>query len=202
MTARVAGQNGPNEAHPRTESPLRSSAVRVSSRRDMGGATERADGASAELRPIVFMRFRPAWAYIDGIREFGQFFCATTFGVTDLADRARVVIHEALENAVKYSTNSPESELEFVIQSLGDTLEISVTSIPDAAHLSRLREELAGIHALSPEQAYLAAFLRASEEPDASSRLGLARIRYEGGVELSIHEQEGGRVRITATGKI
>jgi hypothetical protein len=39
-------------------------------------------------------------------------------------------------------------------------------------------------------------------EPDQSSRLGLARIRYEGGVELSMMEQEGGRIRVTATGKL
>ena len=56
--------------------------------------------------PLVFMRFRPAWAYIDGIREFGRFFCQTTFGTQELADRACVVIQETLENAVKYSSIS------------------------------------------------------------------------------------------------
>ena len=67
--------------------------------------------------PLVFMRFRPAWAYIDGIREFGRFFCETTFGTQELADRACVVIQETLENAVKYSSNSADSELELSIQS-------------------------------------------------------------------------------------
>lgn len=154
------------------------------------------------VHPIVFMRFRPAWAYIDGIREFGRFFCATTFGTPELAERARLVIQEALENAIKYSTDSPESELELCIQSDGDNIEISVSSLPDAAHVERLKSELSDIHSLAPEQAYLAAFLRASMEPDQSSRLGLARIRYEGGVELSMMEQEGGRIRVTATGKL
>lgn len=153
-------------------------------------------------RPIVFMRFRPAWAYIDGIREFGRFFCQTTFGTPELAERARLVIQEALENAIKYSTDSPDSELELSIQSQGDNIEISISSLPDAAHLARLKSELSDIHALAPEQAYLAAFLRASTEPDQASRLGLARIRYEGGVELSMMEQEGGRIRVTATGKL
>ena len=153
-------------------------------------------------QPLVFMRFRPAWAYIDGIREFGRFFCEVTFGTPELAERARLVLQEALENAVKYSTDSADSELELRIQSDGDKLEISISSLPDAAHVERLRSELSDIHALAPEQAYLAAFLRAANDPAADSRLGLARIRYEGGVELSLHEQEGGRIRVTATGKL
>jgi hypothetical protein len=154
-------------------------------------------------RPAVFMRFRPAWSYIEGIREFGRFFCETTFGTPELAERACVVIQEALENAVKYSSQDKEGgELELMIQSDGTNLEISVSSLPDAAHLARLREELSDIHTLAPEQAYLAAFLRAANEQEKSSRLGLARIRYEGGLEVSLQEQEGGRIRITATGKL
>ena len=152
--------------------------------------------------PLVFMRFRPAWAYIDGIREFGRFFCQTTFGTQELADRACVVIQETLENAVKYSSNSADSELELSIESDGLSIEFSVSSLPEARHLASLRQELNGLQTLDPEQAYLAAFVRASNEPDASARLGLARIRYEGGVELSMKEESGGRIRITATGKL
>jgi hypothetical protein len=148
------------------------------------------------------MRFRPAWAYIDGIREFGRFFCQTTFGTRELAERASVVIQEALENAVKYTSNAADSELELSIESDGSNIEFSVTSLPDKKHLDSLREELNGIQTLDPEQAYLAAFIRAANEPEASARLGLARIRYEGGVELSMKEEAGGRIRITATGKL
>ncbi len=143
-----------------------------------------------------------AWAYIDGIREFGRFFCQTTFGTQELADRACVVIQETLENAVKYSTNSADSELELTIESDGLSIEFSVSSKPDVSHLSSLREELNGLQTLDPEQAYLAAFIRASNEPEASARLGLARVRYEGGVELSMKEEGGGRIRITARGKL
>jgi hypothetical protein len=158
--------------------------------------------ARPSAQPLVFMRFRPAWAYIEGIREFGRFFCETTFGTPELAERARIVIQEALENAVKYSSESPESELELSIHSDGNEIEIAVSSLPDAVHAARLKAELADLHALEPEQAYLAAFRRASNEPEASSRLGLARIRYEGGVELSMQDQPGGRIRVTATGRL
>ena len=153
-------------------------------------------------QPLVFMRFRPAWAYIEGIREFGRFFCETTFGATDLAERARVVIQETLENAVKYSTPGDESELELQIRADGDHIEFSVASQPDPAHIEHLKQELTGLTGVDPQEAYLAAFVRASNEPDASSRLGLARIRYEGNVELSLTEEASGRMRIIAKGKI
>lgn len=152
--------------------------------------------------PLVFMRFRPAWAYIDGIREFGRFFCETTFGTPELAERARVIIQETLENAVKYSSQSAEAELELLIKSDGNIIEFQVSSLPDAAHAQALKSELSGIHAQDPEAAYLAAFQRASDEPWASARLGIARMRYEGGVELSVREEESGRIRVTATGKL
>jgi hypothetical protein len=158
--------------------------------------------AGSPQGPLVFMRFCPAWAYIDGIREFGRFFCKQTFGTEDLAERAGVVIQETLENAVKYSTDSPNSELELKIEAHGDHIEFSVSSLPDPNHINVLRDELVGLHALDPEKAYVAAFLRASKEPDASARLGLARIRYEGNVELSLAEEPGGRIRITAVGKL
>jgi hypothetical protein len=148
------------------------------------------------------MRFRPAWTYIDGIREFGRFFCQTTFGEQVIADRAVVIIQEALENAVKYSNTSPDSELELMIRVENDLIEFAVSSMPDPVHAQALRDELTGIHTLDPEAAYVAAFKRASNDPTASARLGLARIRYEGQVELSMTEEEGGRIRITAKGRL
>jgi hypothetical protein len=153
-------------------------------------------------RPLVLMRFRPAWAYIDGIREFGRFFCETTFGTPELAERARVIIQETLENAVKYSTDTPDSELELMIRAQGGRIEFSVSSTPDPTHMVTLKDELASIEKLGPEEAYAAAFMRAASEPEAASRIGLARIRYEGNVELSLTEEPGGRIRLTAAGSL
>ncbi|HEX6271687.1 MAG TPA: hypothetical protein VFZ53_01540 [Polyangiaceae bacterium] len=158
--------------------------------------------SETNARPLVSMRFRPAWAYIDGIREFGRFFCETTFGAPDLAERACVIIQETLENAIKYSTKGPNSELELLILAEHGQIEFSVSSLPDPAHIQNLRNELKGLDKLAPEEAYLAAFLRAAREPENSGRLGLARVRYEGNVELSMKEEDGGRIRITALGRL
>jgi hypothetical protein len=150
------------------------------------------------FEPAVFVRFRPAWAYIEGIREFGRFFCATTFNEPGLAERAQVIIQETLENAVKYSDRTAATELELVMAMNGKELEISVCSSPSAEHLGTLKGELAQLNALAPEQAYLAAFERAARDPDASAKLGLARLRYECGASLSVSEESGGRIRVTA----
>ncbi len=148
--------------------------------------------------PAVFIRFRPAWAYIEGIREFGRFFCQTTFNEARLADRAQVMIQETLENAVKYSDRNALSELELVMSMDGKQLEISVCSCPSAEHLGTLKAELETLYAQEPEQAYLAAFERAARDPEASAKLGLARLRYECGADLSITEENEGRIRVTA----
>lgn len=148
------------------------------------------------------MRFRPAWTYIDGIRDFGEFFCRTTFAESDVADRACVVIQETLENAIKYSSNDPDAELELVISAAGQRIEFSVTSKPDHLHLQSLKDELDRLKTMDPEQAFVAALERAQREPEASARLGLARMRYEGNVELQLSEQLDGRIRFMAAGKL
>ncbi len=148
------------------------------------------------------MRFRPAWTYIDGVREFVRFFCEKTFDGGDLAERARMVIQETLENAVKYSTQGERSELELSISRDDGHLEISVSSLPDPAHYDTLKQQLAEIQDTEPEQAYIKAFERAALNPSSSAQLGLARIRYEGGVELQLRDEDQGRIRIVARGKL
>lgn len=154
------------------------------------------------IPPDVFMRFRPSWAFIDGVREFGRFFCEATFGTKELAERARVVLQETLENAIKYSAGGPASELELEITARGDHIEFAISSVPAAEHLHSLKQELALLGASDSKQAYLAAIRRAANPSEPSSRLGLARVRYEGGVELSMEEELGGRIRLTAVGKL
>jgi hypothetical protein len=156
---------------------------------------------SSGHEPLIFMRFRPAWAYLDGVREFCRFFCVATYRQEELAERVRVVLQETLENAIKYSTPGQQSELELEVHADPQHFCIAVTSRPDPRHLQTLKNELSHLTLLDPEAAYIGAFVRAANEPEAPARLGLARMRYEARFELHLDEQIDGRVRITATGK-
>jgi hypothetical protein len=153
------------------------------------------------VEPLIFLRFRPAWAYIDGVREFCRFFCETTYQQADIAERARLVLQETLENAIKYSTPGQLSELQLEVHADRESFRIAITSRPDPRHLQTLKNELSHLTMLDPEAAYVSAFVRAANEPDAPARLGLARMRYEARFELHLDEQADGRVCITAVGK-
>ena len=153
---------------------------------------------------MVFMRFRPMWAYITGTREFCRFFCATTFPKPDVAERVQLVIQELLENAVKYSADSTTCDVELAINELaGDEIEISVSNYahPDAA--DRLLAELARMALMTPEEAYLAAVQRAATLPKGrSAEMGLARVRLEGLVEIHSTPIADGRIRVTCRGPL
>jgi hypothetical protein len=146
------------------------------------------------------MKFRPAWTYIEGIRAFGAFFCRTTFADSILAERACVVIQETLENATKYSSPDEQGEIELTISASGSRIEFSVVSAPDLQHLGTLLVELEQLRKTDPEAAFIAAMMRAQREPESSARLGLARMRYEAGCELTVEDVPGGRIRFKAIG--
>ena len=150
----------------------------------------------------VSVSFRPVRAYLDGVREFGRFFCETTFKQPGLAERARVVLQETLENAVKYSSPTEDNQLEVEISSNGAELQISTLSHADPKHLASLREEIDMLRRFDPEAAFIAAFARAAHEPGAPSRPGHARLRRESPFELQISEDGHGNVRVTAVGKL
>jgi hypothetical protein len=152
--------------------------------------------------PLVFVRFRPDPKCVERLREFCGFLVESRFERPELAERARVVVHEAVENAVKYSAEAQGSELHLSIWCDGQDIEISVSGVPDPNHLDTLRAELTELYSRGAKEAYVAAFRRAAFERTESSRLGLARIRYEGELDVSMSEEKGGRVRVIASGRL
>jgi len=147
---------------------------------------------------LAVLRFRPSSAYVDGIRELGRFFCERTFADVELAERARMALQETLENAVKYSAEGGGGEVEVGLRAAAGELTITCTSQPEPSHLATLRAELAQLRLFDAEAAYLVALQRAAQEPQASARLGLARMRFEGRFELELEEVAGGRIRLRA----
>lgn len=161
------------------------------------------EASASDPLPLVSLRIRPVWAYIDGVRELGRFICQKALDDSLVAERATLVLQETLENAVKYSAGGPMPDLEVSIAVDSSRLEISVTSRPDPDHVPLLIAEVARVSSLDPYEAYLAAFRRAAAAAaDAPTRLGLARVRYEGNVELRVRDEGDGRFRVTAQGPL
>ena len=162
--------------------------------------TNRPSNAPAVDRGVT-IRFEPLWAYIDNVREFCRSFARTTFRAPEIGERVSLVIQELLENAAKYSVPGEASELQLRVKDGLSHVEVMVTSVPLKEHRDALVKELAMVNALDPETSYASAMRRAIERNDASSRLGLARIRHEGRFDLSI-EDRGDQLRVIAKGDV
>ncbi|MFO0760617.1 MAG: DUF6272 family protein [Byssovorax sp.] len=142
----------------------------------------------------------PEWSNIDTLRDVILRLVSISVG-TDHSDALAMVSCELLENAVKYRSEG-ESAISFALRRHMDSVMVCVGNRVDPAHRSRLREQLAWLRTFSdPGGAYLAALKRVFEQQSAASttsQLGLARIAFEGGCELTIDEDDGERVTVRA----
>jgi hypothetical protein len=145
---------------------------------------------------LVQLRFKPLWLYVDAVREFCGFFARTSFKDDELGQRVGLVVHELIENAVKYGD---EKELELRIERVPGSVVIRVANTTTDDRARKLREIFDQLSSVAPADAYTRALQRAATLPDHESGLGLPRIQYEGQVALQL-ETTPGRVVITARG--
>lgn len=134
----------------------------------------------------------PALEQVSAIRTFLENYCAPLLNDADLVDRMAIAIHELLENASKYSARGwARLCVAFKPGSAGPQLSIKVFNVPAADHVEGLRAIMADVmRSADPQEAYqdviAASVLRAE-----GSGLGLARIRAEAGMSLSLTFEEG-----------
>ncbi len=145
---------------------------------------------------LVQLRFKPLWLYVDAVREFCGFFARTTFEDDGLGQRVGLIVHELIENAVRYGD---EQELEVRLERARHEVIISVVNTTTDERANKLRKIFDNLAAVSPDAAYARALSHAASLPKTESGLGLPRIRYEGRVELELQTSPG-KVCITARG--
>jgi len=145
---------------------------------------------------LVQLRFKPLWLYVDAVREFCGFFARTTFDDEGLGQRVGLIVHELIENAVRYGD---EKELEVRLERCDGEIVVCVINTTSEERASKLREVFDHLSTLSPAAAYTRALRHAATLPRAESGLGLPRVRYEGNVDLTL-DTSPGRVSITARG--
>lgn len=176
--------------------------------RRKNGSTPSARGA-APVGPVMTtgllldLSIPADWTRIELVRKAVGFCVWAVFGRGDLRDSLSMVSAELLENAMKYST--PEREVRLAIAQDDGKLVVSVTNEVEATsrHLASLKERLAWIRGYaSAADAYMAALAEVFDnkegEPTGEGGLGMVRIAYEGGCELSCDVSVPGKVTVRA----
>ena len=133
----------------------------------------------------IELKFGPRWKYIACVRGFIQNFLAISIVDQAKADKIAMAASELLENAVKYASRD---DTHIVIRVSPETEKISITveNSADKDSIAVLSEVYKKVTEGDPLQVYVAQMKEAAVRSDGKSHLGLARIRYETGGNLSL----------------
>jgi hypothetical protein len=118
----------------------------------------------------------------------------------DAIFRVAMTAHELLENAAKYASDG-KARLEVSIQPRGDDAIVRVVVTNNAAreHIDQLGTCYAEMNANRDAMAHYFSLMRMNAKAGALSRLGLARVRAEGEMDIEIDIQ-GETVKVVASG--
>ena len=120
----------------------------------------------------------------------------------DAIFRVAMTAHELLENAAKYASDG-KARLEVSIQPRGEDAIVRVVVTNNAAreHIDQLGVCYAEMNANRDAMAHYFSLMRMNAKAGAVSRLGLARVRAEGEMDVEIDIQ-GETVKIVASGVV
>jgi hypothetical protein len=141
-------------------------------------------GATAEPRLVTNFAFAAReWDTIDVLRETIAMLCERLLNSVERASGISMTAHELMENAAKYSL-SPDALVHCCIYLQPSAAVVTVANEADPSCVAVLHEELAIINEGDPLEMYVDKMRQSLEEE--GSRLGLARIRSEGGAKLDV----------------
>jgi hypothetical protein len=150
------------------------------------------DGTENADSPSVDMSFRLRLEQVSTVREFLENYYQPLLRDADLVCRMAVAAHELLENAVKYSGGGV-SRLQVQVRGVAPsgTLSVRVWNVARTDLIDELKltvDELS--NADSPFAIYQTYLARAAKRREGSG-LGLARIRAEAEMTLSLDIRDG-----------
>ena len=132
------------------------------------------------------------------VRRFVEESFENLIGDPDAVHRVSLAVHELLENAAKYSVGE-QAGLTVRFEADGPSASIKLTNETTPEHIARLRACVGEIQAAAEPFAHYQKLMRKMVGADQESGLGLARIRAEGDLNLSL-EIDGSMVTIVASG--
>jgi hypothetical protein len=134
------------------------------------------------------------WENVDQVRLSLQSCIATLFQNVDLRHTLAMVAGELLENAVKYAHRSDDHTM-FRLKIWGALTDVAFVQVANPVDDESARfviEQVENIRtAQSIAEAYFERMREIASRPSRMSRLGLLRIAYEGGCELSAQHDDG-----------
>lgn len=142
---------------------------------------------SANDQPALSVRFPPVWGHIVPLTQYVTALLEAK-GRSDGSERVSLVVHELLENAVKYGDPANEVKLE-VSADAGQPITIRVTNRAHPSRLTVLERELRRTRGLAPQEAFTKALERLTQLPEGSTMLGLARVALES--EFDVQSVDG-----------
>jgi hypothetical protein len=118
----------------------------------------------------------------------------------DAIFRVAMTAHELLENAAKYASDG-KARLELQVKPRGEDaiVRVTVTNNSTPEHIRQLEICYAEMNATPDAMAHYFTLMRENAKAGAISRLGLARVRAEGEMEIDV-DIHGPTVRIVASG--
>ena len=143
------------------------------------------------------LQLQPQSRMVSIVRRFVEESFEKLVGDPEAVFRVSLAVHELLENAAKYAVGDTTG-LSVYFESDGAAASIKLTNETTPEHIRRLRACIDEIQASDDPSALYQAFMRRSFGLQNESGLGLARIRAEGELNLSL-ETHGTTVTITAS---
>jgi hypothetical protein len=141
---------------------------------------------SDHVVPCFTLSFRPNTVLVSSVRRFVADIWEAWLS-PELTSEVALASHELLENAVQYSSDG-ETEVHIEIEMLGNDQIVCIRTRNAASpeNLDVLRAAFAELEAATDPDAYYQAMMRRTAKRTDGSGLGLARIRAETGLSMSL----------------
>jgi hypothetical protein len=181
---------------PHAASPGPSHAPQLYFRRDLSMASSRP--AMSENQTLNFgFQLQPQPRMVSVVRRFVEESFEKMIGDPEAVHRVSLAVHELLENAAKYAVGD-KTGLTVQFDGNGTGTSIKLTNQTTPEHIERLRASIEAIQAAAEPFAHYQNLMRKTYGLADESGLGLARIRAEGELKLSL-EIRGNMVTIVAS---
>jgi hypothetical protein len=148
---------------------------------------------------------RPVWDEIDGAREKCIKFLSDNKLPVEVIDAMTMVLHELLENALKYGNyEQSEARITYSIRRGKKNITVEVTNPihgNDTPHFKTLDKSIQWIRGYqNPFEAYVEKLKEVSVRPlkDKESGFGLVRVAYEGQSILDFYVRDDNCICVSA----